>query len=76
MHPLAQIRAALGYTQADLANVLKCSQGNIGHIEARIQTLTPKYAMAIIRHAKDRGLNLTLDHVYGLKPLPKSIAKV
>lgn len=71
MSKLKEIRALLGNpSQTEVGKALDCTQGNVGHYE-RGQQLPPDRAKALIEYAAKHGLHLTLDQVYGRKPLPK-----
>lgn len=74
MHKLKLIREWLGVTQQVMAVGLGCTQGNINHYE-RGQTLPPDAARELIAFAKTHGLELSYDHIYGEKPLPKPAIK-
>lgn len=71
MSTIKSIRERLGVTQSELALGIGCTQGNVGHY-SRGQVIPPERALRLISFAKARGLSLTLDHVYGLTPLPGS----
>lgn len=64
MNNLRAIRKQLKLTQAELAKLIGCTQGNIGHYENRKQTIPPEVAMQIISVAKERGLEITLEDIY------------
>lgn len=74
VHNLKVIREALGITQQVLADGMGCTQGNIGHYE-RGQTLPPDAARRLIEFARELGLAIDFDHVYGDAPLPKRTAE-
>lgn len=60
--------------QAELADELGCVQTNVSHYENG-QMLPPDKAVALIDiAAKRKRLRLTLDQVYGRKPLPAAKA--
>lgn len=69
MSRIKEIRERLEMTQAELAEALGCTQGNVGHYE-RGQTLPPERATSLIEFAQRRGVRLTMDQVYGMQPLP------
>lgn len=71
MSTIKAIRDRLGITQAALAESMGCTQGNVGHYE-RGQTVPPDAAKRLIAFAATRGLELTMDQVYGLAPLPNA----
>jgi putative transcriptional regulator len=64
MSNVRTIRERLKLTQAELAAVIGCTQGNVGHYE-RGQTVPPAVARRLIRAARERGLDLSFDDVYG-----------
>ena len=64
MNNLKAIRAQLKLTQAELAKLIGCTQGNIGHYENKNQTISPEVAIQIISVAKERGLEITLEDIY------------
>lgn len=64
MNNLKAIRAQLKLTQAELAKLIGCTQGNIGHYENKNQTISPEVARQIISVAKERGLEITLEDIY------------
>lgn len=71
MSTLKAIRQRLGRTtQTELATVLGCTQGNVGHYE-RGQPMPVQKAELLIAFAEKKGLRLTLDQVYGRAPLPR-----
>jgi putative transcriptional regulator len=69
MSRILEIRKRLGLTQTELAEVLGCTQGNVGHYE-RGQLLRPDRASYLIAFAASRDLRLTMDHIYGSASLP------
>lgn len=71
MNNLKLIRAHLGQTQQFIADGIGCTQANIGHYE-RGQTFSPEMARKLIELcAKEFGLVITFDHVYGNAKLPE-----
>lgn len=64
---LKAIRNALKLTQTGLAQLIGCSQGNIGHYESRGQRIRQEVAQRIIEVAKQRGVVITLEDIYGEK---------
>lgn len=64
MNNLKAIRKQLKLTQAELAKLIGCTQGNIGHYENKNQIISPEVAIQIISVAKDRGLEITLEDIY------------
>ena len=69
MKPIESIRLLLGVTQKALATGIGCTQSNIGQYK-RGQTIPPERALRLISFAKERGLTLNLEQVYGVAPLP------
>lgn len=64
MHNLKSIRERLAITQQVLADGLGCTQGNVANLEAG-QALRPELAQKLVVFAKDRGVDLTFDDIYG-----------
>lgn len=64
-NPIRSIRERLALSQADLAKLLGCTQGNIGHYEVREQVMPPQVAQRLIFEAAVRGLRITYDDIYG-----------
>ena len=56
-------------SQQELAEKLSCTQGNISFIEAG-QPLSPERAEMLIAAAKEKGLLITFDVIYGSAPIP------
>lgn len=69
MNAIKVIRERLALTQTALGEGMGCTQGNVGHYE-RGQAVPPDAAMRLIVFARTHGLDLTMDQVYGLAPLP------
>ncbi|WP_288897376.1 helix-turn-helix transcriptional regulator [uncultured Delftia sp.] len=69
MSTIKAIRERLGLSQLALGRGIGCTQGNIFHYE-RGQTLPPDAAKRVITFAAEHGLDLTMDQIYGLQPLP------
>lgn len=67
MHTLTQIRRCLQLTQAELAEALDMTQGNIGHYEQCRQQIPPDVARRIIKVAYDRGMVITYDDIYNVE---------
>lgn len=72
MNALKAIRAKLGVTQAEVADALSVSQGNVSFYENG-QNIPSDVARALIAFAKERGLLIGFDHVYGDLELPELI---
>lgn len=68
-YPAKAIREHLGLTQSALAHELDCSQSNISFYE-KGQTVPPDVAKKFVLLVRQRGMELTLDQIYGLAPLP------
>lgn len=62
--PMKIIRKRLGFSQADIAAAIGCTQGNVSFYE-RGQTIPPEVARKLIAVARRNGLMLTFDMVYG-----------
>ena len=64
MNNLKAIRKKLNLTQAELAKLIGCTQGNIGHYENKNQTIKPEVAQRIVSVAKEHGLEITYEDIY------------
>jgi putative transcriptional regulator len=73
MSTIETIRKRLGVTQKDLADAIGCTQSNVGHY-IRGMTIPPERALHLVSYARTKGLVLSLDHVYGLLPLPVEVS--
>ena len=69
MNTIKPIRELLGITQSALAEAIGCTQGNVGHYE-KGQTVPPDMAKRLTVFCKTRGIDITLDQIYGMAPLP------
>lgn len=69
MSTLKTIRDRLAVTQATLAEVMGCTQGNVSFYE-KGQTVPPEAAKRLIDYARAKGLEITFDHIYGVAELP------
>lgn len=58
------LRERLGLTQDQMAQVLGCTQGNIGHYELRGQSVPPAVAQRLIFECAIRGTQITYDDIY------------
>lgn len=58
------IRTRLKLSQAEAADLLGVSQGNVSHYEARGQTVPPRVAKRLIEVAAERGHTVTYDDIY------------
>lgn len=70
MASINQIRRVLGLTQKALAEKLNCSQGTISYYESGAVLIPPGVASKVIEMARESGLPLTFDHIYGDASLP------
>lgn len=68
--PIETIRRRLGMSQAELAHQLGRSQAQVSNYENGVD-LPPEVARLLVGLARSRLLELTMDHVYGLEPLPE-----
>jgi putative transcriptional regulator len=62
---IKRIRLCMGLTQQQFADMLGCSQGNIGHYETRDQIVPPDMAKKLITEAAKRGSRVTYEDIYG-----------
>ena len=62
---IKRIRLCMGLTQQQFADMLGCSQGNIGHYETRDQMVPPDVAKKLITEAAKRGSAVTYEDIYG-----------
>jgi transcriptional regulator with XRE-family HTH domain len=65
------IRERLGVTQDEMSTALGCTQGNVSLLD-RGQMVMPPMAERLIDFAAQRGLVITMDHVYGRQQLPEA----
>jgi putative transcriptional regulator len=63
---IKRIRLCMGLTQQQFADMLGCSQGNIGHYETRDQMVPPDMAKKLITEAAKRGSAVTYEDIYGV----------
>lgn len=61
---LLTIRKRLGMSQAQLANALGMTAGNVSHIETGRQILTLENAAALISVSKKSGISIGLDDIF------------
>jgi putative transcriptional regulator len=73
---IKQIRLGLGMTQQAFADMLGCSQGNVGHYELRAQMVPPEVAKKLIAEAAKRGSRVTYEDIYGVVAEPVAKAKL
>jgi len=67
---IKRIRLCMGLTQQQFADMLGCSQGNIGHYETRDQIVPPDMAKKLITEAAKRGSRVTYEDIYGVVTEP------
>lgn len=67
---IKRIRLCLGLTQQAFADMLECSQGNVGHYELRAQMVPPEMARKLIAEAAKRGSRVTYEDIYGVVEEP------
>jgi putative transcriptional regulator len=60
----------MGMTQQQFADMLGCSQGNIGHYETRDQMVPPDMARKLIAEAAKRGSRVSYEDIYGVVTEP------
>ena len=63
---IKKIRLEMGMTQQAFADMLSCSQGNVGHYELRDQMVPPEVARKLIAEAAKRGSRVTYEDIYGV----------
>lgn len=73
---IKKIRTDLGLTQQQFAEMLGCTQGNVGHYELRAQMVPPDVAQKLIFEAAVRGHRITYEDVYGVVAAPVITAKL
>ena len=69
MNTIKAIRERLKLSQEAMGESIGCSQGNVSLYE-RGQTVPPDTGKKLIELARSHGLELSLDQIYGLAPLP------
>lgn len=67
---IKRIRLCMGMTQQQFADMLGCSQGNIGHYETRDQMVPPDMARKLIAEAAKRGSRVSYEDIYGVVTEP------
>lgn len=72
---IKRIRLCMGLTQQQFADMLECSQGNIGHYELRDQMVPPEMARKLIAEAAKRGSVVTYEDIYGAVDEPVVVAR-
>ena len=63
---IKRIRLCMGLTQQQFADMLGCSQGNVGHYELRDQMVPPEMARKLIAEAAKRGSRVSYEDIYGV----------
>ncbi|RMX08518.1 XRE family transcriptional regulator [Corticibacter populi] len=71
MSTIKSIRSTLGLTQVDLARLAGCTQGAIGQFERGEASPSIETAKRLVASLRPLGLDLSLDQLYGLQPLPE-----
>ena len=72
---IKRIRLCMGLTQQQFADMLGCTQGNIGHYETRDQMVPPETARKLIAEAAKRGSVVLYEDIYGEVDEPVVIAR-
>lgn len=72
---LREIRKLLNLSQAQLAQLIGCTQANIGHYESKGQRIRQEIAQRIISVARFRGVVITMEDIYGEQIEPIKITK-
>jgi putative transcriptional regulator len=72
---IKRIRLCLGLTQQQFADMLGCTQGNVGHYELRDQMVPPEMARKLIAEAAKRGSVVSYEDIYGAVDEPVVIAR-
>ena len=67
---IKKIRLYLGMTQQAFADMMECTQGNVGHYELREQMVPPEVARKLIAEAAKRGSRVTYEDIYGVVDEP------
>ena len=67
---IKKIRTQLGMTQQVFADMMECTQGNVGHYELRAQMVPPEVARKLIAEAAKRGSRVTYEDIYGVVDEP------
>jgi transcriptional regulator with XRE-family HTH domain len=77
MNEVRTIRRALGLSQTDLGQQLGVTQSNIGHYENNSAVITVQRACKLLDMLSAmRGEHLSLDHVYGRRPMPRRVERL
>lgn len=67
---IKEIRQRMGMTQQEFAEMIGCTQGNVGHYELRDQMVPSDVAKRLIFEAAVRGHRVTYEDVYGVVDAP------
>ena len=70
-HNLKLIRLRLDMSQAAIGAAIGCKQSNVALMEQG-QVLMPETAFKLREVAAEAGLELSLDQIYGLAPMPEA----
>jgi putative transcriptional regulator len=73
---IKEIRLRMGMTQQAFADMLGCTQGNVGHYEIKYQTVPPDVAKKLIFEAAVRGHRVTYEDIYGAVDAPVIKGKI
>lgn len=68
MSTFASIRNRLGMTQAEIAECIGVTQGNVSHYESRGQVVPPDIARRLICVSREHGHPITFNDVYEMPP--------
>lgn len=71
MNQIKSIRTRVGLTQAKFGDCIGCTQSAVGQFERGESDPSIEKAARIIDLAHSHGLELQLEHIYGLKALPE-----
>lgn len=72
--PIRRIRDRLGWTQKRLAAELGVSQPLVCAYERGDVRASPKVAIRLVKVAAVAGLQISLDHVYGVRDIERQAA--
>ena len=67
--PIRAIRQRLNLSQKDMASGIGISQTTLSGYERGDWEISPAVARKLVATARDSGLQITMDQVYGLAPL-------
>lgn len=65
MNEVLSIRQRLGLSQVEFGAAIGVSQPNVSHYETQGQSVPSDVARRIITAAKERGVSITFDDIYG-----------